>query len=127
MNQLSDEETGTPTALRRLLPSALKTNALIADIIEAEVAKAFGLTIEQLRTNCRVRTIAWPRQVAMRLMRDFTILNTQEIGLRFARDHGTVLYAFKLVESLTESHDQLAKEINEIRGRIVEIIETEGL
>lgn len=128
MNQaLQDEEDGTPPALRRLLPSQIRKDARIADVIETEVARSFGLRRKKLHMTCRIHCIVWPRQVAIRLIREMTGFNVREIGVRFSLHHGTVLYACKLVEDLIHSHHKLHTEFFEIQARISEIIEQEGL
>ncbi len=63
------------------------------DILEA-VALTFDLSVEQLRGKGATKHIAWARQAAMLLLRDYTpYLTATDIGrLLGKRDHTTVLY-----------------------------------
>ena len=68
--------------------------------VEAAVAARFGLTRDQIRGLDRQRAVARPRQIAMFLARELTGQSLPRIGMHFARDHTTVLYATRRIARL---------------------------
>ena len=63
-----------------------------AQIIE-EVAHYFHLTVEELKSESRKARLVWPRQVAMHLLKEMTLLSNSEIGRQLGdRDHSTVIF-----------------------------------
>lgn len=61
--------------------------------IQAIVAKQFGCTVIDLRSQRRARAVTVPRQIAYYLARRLTELSLPAIGRRFrGRDHTTVLH-----------------------------------
>lgn len=86
-------------ALRDLLASQNKQVSI--ENIQKTVAEFYRIKISDLLSKKRTRVIARPRQVAMCLARELTQLSLPEIGSAFGdRDHTTVLYACKTIESL---------------------------
>jgi chromosomal replication initiator protein len=68
--------------------------------ILATVADHFGIETYDLTGRCRTKAMARARHVAMCLVRDSTDLSYPEIGRLFGgRDHTTVIYACRKVES----------------------------
>jgi len=69
----------------------------IADI-QAVVARHHDLSLDELLSTRRTSRIAWPRQLAIHLVRELTEAPLQEIGAAFGgRNHSTVLHACKRV------------------------------
>lgn len=65
----------------------------VADVAR-EVARQFGVTLRQLRSQSRAATATVPRQAAMFLSRQITSAPCAEIGAYFSgRTHSTVVYA----------------------------------
>jgi uncharacterized small protein (DUF1192 family) len=75
-----------------------RQRALLQDIV-AIVAEAAGLTQAALLSNRRSRIEAWPRQMAIFLVRRYCGLSAPEIGAAFDRDHTSVLHAVRTVEA----------------------------
>ena len=68
------------------------------DVIQRVVADYFGLSQNDLKGKKRTKAIAFPRQVAMYLVRELTEFSTTEVGLEFGgRDHTTVMHACQKV------------------------------
>lgn len=83
--------------------------------IQRVVASHFGLDASIMRSACRKRRFARPRQIAMYLTRDLTGASFPEIGRRFGgRDHTTAIHACRLIQSLMADPD-FAAEIAELR------------
>lgn len=96
--------------------------------IKEVVARHNGLTVADLESACRKKTLAWPRQIAQYLCRTMTVCSYPEIGRVFGdRDHTSILFAFRKVEHLLKTQADLAQaiavyeaEINAIMRRRVE-------
>ena len=67
--------------------------------IQDLVANSYGIPSESMRSECRLRVYAWPRQVAMYLARQITGKSYPCIGREFGnRNHATVIHAVRAVE-----------------------------
>ncbi|MEZ5125536.1 MAG: chromosomal replication initiator protein DnaA [Thermoleophilia bacterium] len=102
----------TKEALRDIVPQAYQ-HAVTVDMIQAEVAKQFGLHVNDLRGNRRTQDVAYARQLAMYLSRVLTETSLPQIGARFGgRHHTTVLYAVdKLERQLKDGHDPQLQDL----------------
>ncbi len=69
-----------------------------ADIIRF-VAHHYGVKVADLKGRDNRRSVAFPRQVAIYLIREILGLSYPEIGKLFAKHHSTVMYS---VETITE-------------------------
>jgi chromosomal replication initiator protein len=110
----------TKEALRDIVPQPYQ-HAVTVEMIQAEVAKQFGLHVNDLRGNRRTQDVAHARQIAMYLSRSLTETSLPQIGTRFGgRHHTTVLYAVDKVErQLKDGRDpQLHDVIEVIRTRL---------
>lgn len=68
------------------------------DTILSGVAAAFGLKVSDLTGHSKLRQAAWPRRVAMYLVKEITGLTTAKVGECFGnRDHSTVIHALKKI------------------------------
>jgi chromosomal replication initiator protein len=83
-------------ALTPLLPE--ERHATPADIIRF-VAHHYGVKVADLKGRDNRRSVAFPRQVAIYLVREILGLSYPEIGKLFAKHHSTVMYS---VETITE-------------------------
>ena len=69
------------------------TGESIRDLIGSQ----FRVSIDDLRSRSRKRSVTFPRQMAMYLTRKFTTHSLADIGSMYNRDHSTVLYAIKAI------------------------------
>ncbi|HVN31280.1 MAG TPA: chromosomal replication initiator protein DnaA [Thermoanaerobaculaceae bacterium] len=83
-------------ALTPLLPE--ERHATPSDIIRF-VAHHYGVKVADLKGRDNRRSVAFPRQVAIYLVREILQLSYPEIGKLFAKHHSTVMYS---VETITE-------------------------
>ena len=99
-------------ALNDILPKAY-AHPVTVEMVQAEVARQFGLHVNDLRGNRRTKDVAYARQVAMYLARDLTESSLPQIGERFGgRHHTTVLYAVDKIErQLKDGHDRQLYEL----------------
>lgn len=87
------------------------SQALTASTICELVSGQFNVSIQDLQSRSRKKSITFPRQIAMYLARKFTEESLADIGRAFNRDHSTVLHSIKVVAN------QLARD-NSVSGQL---------
>ena len=98
-------------ALKDLLASQNKQVSI--ENIQKTVADFYRIKVTDLLSKKKTRVIARPRQIAMSLARELTQLSLPEIGASFGdRDHTTVMYACKTIESLRNTDAVLNADFN---------------
>jgi chromosomal replication initiator protein len=70
---------------------------LSAEFIRDFIARQFKISVRDLQSKSRKKTIAFPRQVSMYLARKYTEEGLVEIGKAFNRDHSTVLHSVRVI------------------------------
>jgi chromosomal replication initiator protein len=104
------------TALADLLP---QRSIIDAKQVVTAVASMFGISAEKLLGRDRSREVAWPRQIAMYLLREEGNVSLPQIGEAMGgRDHTTVMYACDKVADLIERDDRLRRQIIQIREQL---------
>ena len=105
-------------ALKDIISSDNKrevTPELILDI----VADHFGITVADLKSNKRNADIAFPRQIAMFLIRTMTESSLKAVGIILGgKDHSTVKYGIEKIGSEEKKDETLNNTINIIRKKI---------
>ncbi len=90
-----------------------------AESVLTVVADAFGVSIDDLKSNSRRREISWARQIGMYLMRQHTALSLPRIGEEFGgKDHTTVLYSYEKIAQLKDSDTSLEQKLRQLSDRI---------
>lgn len=90
-------------------------------IIKSVVGHEFDITLADFSKANRANRIAWPRQIAMALTREFTRLSLADIGNAFGgRDHSTALYAVRTVKKLAGIEPHTRAIVNRCRTAIME-------
>ena len=88
-------------------------------IMEA-VANYFYITVEQMISQNRSKDVAYPRQMAMYMIRQELEYSFPDIAKIFKRDHTTVMHACNKIEeerkNSRETEDVIKKLHNNIRG-----------
>jgi len=75
--------------------------------IEQKVAEYFDITIGDLKSSKRTKTIAFARAVAMYLARTKTTMSFPEIGkIMGNKNHSTVLLACKKIETMIQKNEE---------------------
>jgi chromosomal replication initiator protein len=102
--------------IRPLEPKRVK----IEDI-QRVVARQYNVSRADLLSSRRTANVVRPRQVAMYLAKTLTLRSLPEIGRRFGgRDHTTVLHAVRKIESLVNTDNALAEEIEVLKRQLQE-------
>jgi len=78
----------------------------------------YNVSVEQLKSRSRKRSVTFPRQVGMYLTRKLTDQSLADIGALYNRDHSTVLHAIKVIDrdrarkaSVREQIDMLCRKL----------------
>lgn len=102
--------------VRRFLAEEMERPKLSLKEVAASVGKSFGVTIAQMRSNSRDQSIAIPRQVAMRLSRELTNAQLNEIGEYFGgRSHSTVIHSCSTIQKKIDRDPVLDHTVAKIR------------
>jgi chromosomal replication initiator protein len=87
--------------------------------IQQTVASYFDLSVAELTSAGRSARVAWPRQLAIHLVRELTDASLTAIGEAFGgRNHATVVHACKRVSSRVTESQQAASDLDELASSI---------
>lgn len=88
--------------------------------IQQTVADFYQISPTDLKSPRRMKTLAYPRQVAMYLCKKHLRLSFPELGQRFGgKDHTTVLHAYRKIQGLLEIDPNLQNDIAILEKTIV--------
>lgn len=99
-----------PTTIQVLAPIIrVPAMPISLDAIIDRVSRHFGVTVEDLKSHQRARSLAMARQVAMYLSRTMASASFPSIADKFGgRDHSTVMYAVRAVEQRRGADPELS-------------------
>lgn len=98
-----------------------KPDKLTIEQVLKAVCDYYDVTMEALASASRARTIAFPRQVAMYLVRTETDASLPQIGASLGgRDHTTVLYGYEKIAGLLETDANTRRDTLEIKATLYE-------
>ena len=99
--------------LKHLIPGQEKR--ITMDSVLRAVADHFQLQPAQLKQKTNTQKIAYPRQIAMYLIKELTHSSLPEIGRMFGgKHHTTVLYSVQKIDSLRQKNADLNKLIHNL-------------
>jgi len=90
------------------------TGETIRDLIGCQ----FRVSVDDLCSRSRKRTIAFPRQVAMYLTRKFTNQSLADIGTIYNRDHSTVLHAIKTITREMSQQASVRQQVEMLSAKL---------
>ncbi len=100
-------------ALADLMP---ESKELEPQQILMTIAQEYGVSLEELLSKSRSQRIAFPRQIAMYLLREESELSLPKIGeLLGGRDHTTVMYGHEKISDLLETDKNLRRKLVNIQ------------
>lgn len=100
-------------------PSPAQRHSSVESIQQA-VADFYQISLAELKSHRRMKTLAYPRQVAMYLCKKHLCLSFPELGHRFGgKDHTTVLHAYRKIKGLLEMDPNLQNDIAILEKTIV--------
>lgn len=87
--------------------------------IKKEVCNFYNISVQQLCSQARTKTLTIPRQIAMYLCRRHLDTSFETIGLEFGnRDHSTVMSSCSKIAQLIEVDAAYKAAVTEIEGRL---------
>lgn len=99
-------------ALKEIIPNS-RPRKITVKVVQKFIAERYNVTIEEMLSRKRTKSIAYPRQVAMYIARELTDLSLPKIGQEFGgRDHTTVIHAHKKISESIETDPEVQSEIN---------------
>jgi chromosomal replication initiator protein len=113
---LTDIEINLQTA-QQVLKNIIETSEKKVTIeqIQKRVGEHFGMRAQDLNIRSNSKVIAFPRQVAMFLVKQLTTASLPEIGKQFGgKHHTTVLHSINKIELLRQTDKDLNKTINRL-------------
>jgi chromosomal replication initiator protein len=100
--------------LKHLVPGGGERRVTMESVLKA-VADYFSVHPSQLKQKSNARTITYPRQIAMYLIRDMTGSSLPEIGRMFGgKHHTTVLHSLQKIERLRQTDAELNRLIHKV-------------
>jgi chromosomal replication initiator protein len=92
---------------------------LSPEIIQQEVANSYDISLKDLLSDRRDHKVAYPRQVAMYLVKEMTSLTLKDIATCFnRREHGTVINSCKKVQKRIKNDRERRIKVSEIHSRL---------
>ncbi|MDI3329818.1 MAG: chromosomal replication initiator protein DnaA [Micrococcus sp.] len=92
---------------------------ITAPTILNETAAYFNLTMDELTSKSRTRTLVTARQIAMYLLRELTEMSLPKIGQELGgRDHTTVIHADRKIRELMAERRTIYNQVTELTNRI---------
>lgn len=98
-----------------------QSQSLTLEMIAAEVAHAFGVTSDHLKSTSRKKEFTLPRKVAMHLSSTMLDLTLHSIGIFFNRDYSTVHASLQSLAKLLRRDADLSDRIEQLRERLLQI------
>ncbi len=97
-----------------------ETRKLDLGAIEEAVCKYYSVTVEQLHSSRRSRSIVLPRQISMYLGRQLTGCSLGEIGQHFGgRDHTTVMHSIDKIRGMMTKDAILQRDIEAVEASLL--------
>ncbi len=95
--------------------------ALTSDKIISTITSFYNIKKDELLAKNRKKEVAWPRQIAMYLMRNEGKISYPTIGSELGgRDHTTAIHACDKVSREIEENDSIRQEIEAIRQQLLQ-------
>jgi chromosomal replication initiator protein len=99
--------------LRNIIASQEKRVTI--DLIQKRVSEHYNLREQDLKVRSNTRAIAFPRQVAMYIVKQLTTASLPEIGRQFGgKHHTTVLHSINKIEEMRRSDKDLNRTITRL-------------
>lgn len=109
--------TSEPITLKgaeNLLKDLIRANTrnITVEEIQKKIATRYNIKLHDLVSSSRVRSVSWPRQLAMYFSKSLTPKSLVDIAKYFGRkDHTTIMHAIKRVEESYSSSKEVKDEV----------------
>jgi chromosomal replication initiator protein len=109
----------TPELALTALGPYTRRSSVSVETIQQFVGKRFGLSVADLVSHRRERGVSYPRQIAMYLSRTLAEASFPTIAEKFGgRDHSTVMYAVKVIETRRAAEPPVDEILLNIEGEL---------
>jgi chromosomal replication initiator protein len=115
-SSLTNRPADLPTA-QQVLKNIIDTQEKLISIeeIQRRVGDHYGLRVQDLKIRSNSKAIAFPRQIAMYLIKQLTPASLPEIGRQFGgKHHTTVLHSIHKIDTLRRTDKDLNRTINRL-------------
>ena len=123
------KETGLSIKLAAKQKIADLNHKDIASIIIKTCAEEWNIDSDDIIIASRRRTVVEPRQLAIYLIRKYTLLSLEEIGMlfktsrigypvKYGKDHSTIIHSIKSAENLLDYDKRYASKFNNIQNHL---------
>ena len=110
--------TSVKEILRDILPKD-DLEPVTIELIHKVISKYYKVKEIDIKGKKRVKSIVYPRQIAMYLTRELTDYSFPEIGQKFGgKDHTTVMYAWRKISQQREKNSNINKELIELENLV---------
>jgi chromosomal replication initiator protein len=93
---------------------------ITVELIQKKVAEYFNIRFSDMHTRRRNQAVAFPRQIAMYLVRELTNHSLPEIGVYFGgKDHTTILHAYHKIQKDMAKNRQLKDLVQKLLNNII--------
>ncbi len=108
--------------VRDVVTSVIGVNNIVTATMICElVGGQFNVSVKELQSRSRKRTVAFPRQVGMYLARKYTDESLADIGKAFKRDHSTVLHSIKVVSTKAVRDTSVSGQLNILGDKVKQL------
>lgn len=118
----SDPSIISPEGIKAAVRDLFKSSDIVtvSTVIKA-VSRAYEVSIEDIKSNKRARTISEARQVAMWMARQLTDESYENIGAELGgRDHSTVYYGISKIDKLLLDDKSYSYKLERLKKDILE-------
>src|SRR5699024_9893683 len=96
-----------------IIPNS-RPRKITVKVVQKYICEKYEVTVDEMLSKKRTKSIAYPRQLAMYISRELTDLSLPKIGQEFGgRDHTTVIHAHKKITELMKTDQDVLTEINQ--------------
>jgi len=89
------------------------------DTIITEVSRYFNVSENDIKGSKRSNKVAFPRQIAMYLIKEMTNCTLKQIGeIMGGKDHTTVIYGINKIEESLKENEQIQETVNTLKKNI---------
>ena len=91
---------------------------LTLEIIRDFVADQFKVSVSDLQSKSRKKTVSFPRQVSMYLARKYTKEGLDNIGRAFNRDHSTVVHSVRKITEQMARNSSIRSQVEFLNSKL---------
>lgn len=118
LNKQSVDRSLAEVVLKDLITDDGASEITAAQVLTA-TATYFDVTLDDLKSKSRTRTLTTARQIAMYLLRELTNMSLPRIGQELGgRDHTTVMHADRKIRTLMAERRTIFNQVTDLTNRI---------